>query len=238
MKKRILAILLIGISVLSLVGCGEEEKYKKALEAYNSKDYDEAVSLFEELGDYEDAKNYLYSSQSAIIEKYIDDGSYDTAQEKATEYAKDNDENNLVGKTEIDIEFDKIKNICIKKEWADTSLYEDMIDNIDKKSVGYEYALDKYCEKAFDYLDHLETGCATKMFSYLSDKGYKNADIYYDFAIDVAKIWIDNDFNLTSEQEEKMQKYYDDYNINSALKVIDGTYKDFEESNGDSRYIG
>ena len=63
MKKRILAILLVGLSIFALTGCGEEEKYEKALEAYNSGDYDEAVTMFEELGDYEDAKVYLVKGQ-------------------------------------------------------------------------------------------------------------------------------------------------------------------------------
>lgn len=239
MKKRILAILLVGLSIFALTGCGEEEKYEKALEAYNSGDYDEAVTMFEELGDYEDAKVYLYDCQQAVIELLIDGGDYDSAQEKATEYAGDSDENNLVEQTEVDIEFDKLKNVCIKKEWMDTSLYEDAINGMADNSVKYEYALEKYCKKGFEYLDHLETGIATKIFSYLKNSNYKNANVYYDFSIDVARIWIDNEFvNLSSEQEENMQEYYDKYNIESAMKVIDGTYEKTAKELNNNRYIG
>lgn len=56
--KKILMVLIVVILALSVVGCISEEQkaYEEAMESLESKEYEDALKIFEELGDYEVSK--------------------------------------------------------------------------------------------------------------------------------------------------------------------------------------
>lgn len=81
MVKR-LFVLLISISLVFLLVACNSSKYSQANSAYNSEDYETAISLFEELGDYKDSKEQLKKS----LDVYIVDLRYVREWEKASVY--------------------------------------------------------------------------------------------------------------------------------------------------------
>jgi len=83
MKKRLLAFMVTIFFIFLLVGC-DSSKYTQAVSAYNSENYETAISLFEELGDYKDSKEQLKKS----LDVYIVDLRYARDWEKATIYLK------------------------------------------------------------------------------------------------------------------------------------------------------
>ena len=81
MVKR-LFVLLISISLVFLLVACDSSKYSQATTAYNSQDYETAISLFEELGDYKDSKEQLKKS----LDVFIVDLRYAREWEKASVY--------------------------------------------------------------------------------------------------------------------------------------------------------
>lgn len=78
MRKTL--ILLLSILLIVLTGCKEDD-YKKALELYVHKEYDEAAEIFLDLGDYEDsAKKYIDCMEAKAI-TLLDNGKYEEAAE-------------------------------------------------------------------------------------------------------------------------------------------------------------
>lgn len=65
MKKRILALLLVSVLCFSLTGCKSSD-YKKAVELQGAGDFAAALTIYEELGDYEDAGTRLEECKKAI----------------------------------------------------------------------------------------------------------------------------------------------------------------------------
>ena len=67
-KITIICIPIVIISVILLyffnVESAKSIKYKNAIENYNNKDFDEAIELFTELGDYKDSKTYIEKSNN------------------------------------------------------------------------------------------------------------------------------------------------------------------------------
>lgn len=56
--KRIVALILVLSMVLVLCGCSSSN-YKKAVDLYEKGNYEEAMTLFEKVGDYEDSEEYI-----------------------------------------------------------------------------------------------------------------------------------------------------------------------------------
>ena len=81
MIKRIF-VLLVSISLVFLLVACDSSKYSQANSAYTSEDYETAISLFEELGDYKDSKEQLKKS----LDVYIVDLRYAREWEKASVY--------------------------------------------------------------------------------------------------------------------------------------------------------
>lgn len=67
-KITIICIPIIVILVIMLylfyIESAKSNKYKNAIEDYNNKDFDEAIELFTELGDYKDSKTYTEKSNN------------------------------------------------------------------------------------------------------------------------------------------------------------------------------
>ena len=67
-KITIICIPIVIISVILLyffnIESAKSIKYKNAIENYNNKDFDEAIELFTELGDYKDSKTYIEKSNN------------------------------------------------------------------------------------------------------------------------------------------------------------------------------
>ena len=67
-KITIICIPIIVILVIMLylfyIESAKSNKYKNAIENYNNKDFDEAIELFTELGDYKDSKTYTEKSNN------------------------------------------------------------------------------------------------------------------------------------------------------------------------------
>lgn len=70
-KKFIIIIAVLLIS-LSLAGCGEKSNYNKAMDYFNSGDYDNALPIFIELGEYENAPSMVHECRWNILYDYIE----------------------------------------------------------------------------------------------------------------------------------------------------------------------
>ena len=70
--KRIIVIL---VALLMLTGCtsAEQKEYEAAIAAYDSGDYEAAISIFENLGGYEDSDQYRNNAVTAILNNAIMD---------------------------------------------------------------------------------------------------------------------------------------------------------------------
>ena len=66
MKKKLLAILILCITVFSLTACDSSD-YKKAMSLYESGDYEEAAKMFVELGDYEDSAEMAVKAKEELM---------------------------------------------------------------------------------------------------------------------------------------------------------------------------
>lgn len=70
--KRVILIL---IALLMLTGCTsqEQKEYDAAVTAYESGDYETAISMFENLGGYEDSDQYRENAINAVLNNAIMD---------------------------------------------------------------------------------------------------------------------------------------------------------------------
>ena len=79
MEKRKKYIQFIGVLLLCIVfsGCGNSQKqtYEEAIAAYDSADYVTALALFDELGEYKDAKNYVELCNYKIADEEVNKNS-------------------------------------------------------------------------------------------------------------------------------------------------------------------
>jgi len=75
--KKILC-LLAAVALLLLAGCKSGD-YKKATELYEGGNYEEAVSIFQELGDYENSVDMVTACKYQMALAAINDGDYDAA---------------------------------------------------------------------------------------------------------------------------------------------------------------
>lgn len=71
-------ILLVMVFTLLLTGCGNSN-YKKAIALYEEEQYEEAMALFIELGDYEDSTEKVLDCQYMIAANAYNTGEYATA---------------------------------------------------------------------------------------------------------------------------------------------------------------
>ena len=71
MKRFLSLILSLALTCCMLAACNDESaiNYNKAIELIESGEYEEAYSIFEELGDYKDAKTYLSRFHYVITDK-------------------------------------------------------------------------------------------------------------------------------------------------------------------------
>lgn len=93
--KKIVALLLVLAMALALCGCSSSD-YKKAQKLFEERQYEEALAIFEELGEYQDSKQQVSNCKIKICETLIDkigflskyDPSYSSigAAEKALSY--------------------------------------------------------------------------------------------------------------------------------------------------------
>ena len=91
MFKKIIIYLLSGVLILSLTACGEKSKYEKAERLKDEQKYDEAIALFTELGDYQDAEGLKYSCYDSYLSLLCFNGEYSKALEIGEEYKKNCD---------------------------------------------------------------------------------------------------------------------------------------------------
>ncbi|MBP3684167.1 MAG: tetratricopeptide repeat protein [Oscillospiraceae bacterium] len=75
MKKCILVVMVL---VLLLTGCGNSD-YNKAMDLYEAGNYEEAIVLFLELGDYEDSAEKVIACNYGIALNFYNSGDYATA---------------------------------------------------------------------------------------------------------------------------------------------------------------
>ncbi len=70
--KQTVKIIFAASTLMCLVGC-DSSNYKKASQALESGDYETAVSLFEELGDYEDSATKLEEAKNLYMHQKYED---------------------------------------------------------------------------------------------------------------------------------------------------------------------
>ena len=69
MKKSIISTIVFVIMVFALSSCSDKGVYKKATEALDAGNYEEAVSMFSEIVDYEDSADKLKEAQKQLMFK-------------------------------------------------------------------------------------------------------------------------------------------------------------------------
>ena len=66
--KRVLSLLLVLVMMLALCACNSNNKvYKEAKAAFDSGDYEKAITLLEQLGQYEDSESLLNEAKSSLM---------------------------------------------------------------------------------------------------------------------------------------------------------------------------
>lgn len=76
--KRIRVLFLSILIMVSLTACKSDD-YKEAMELYVNREYDAALVIFAELGDYEDSVNMVTKCHYAQAHMLMDDGMYEEA---------------------------------------------------------------------------------------------------------------------------------------------------------------
>ena len=72
MKKKILTVLLVAILAFSLTACeSKQDKYDKAVNAFEKENFEQAEEIFEELGDYEDSSDYVEKNLYSMIKEEL-----------------------------------------------------------------------------------------------------------------------------------------------------------------------
>lgn len=87
MKKFLCEFLSLLVFMALLVGCGEDKKYEKALDALEQGNVETAKALFTELGDYEDAEQYVAKLTSTV--EGVSDAAYYFTNELYLEISSD-----------------------------------------------------------------------------------------------------------------------------------------------------
>lgn len=80
-------LLFVGIGVYAAIYVQKnvvipQKKYNKAQQYYASQEYDEAIRLYEELGDYKDSVNNIKICNEKLIQKYLSDKNYALATDR------------------------------------------------------------------------------------------------------------------------------------------------------------
>ena len=95
--KRLLALALCTLMLLTMTGCTDSMTYRKAKNLHTTGDYEEAIELFEKLGDYGDSKDmigvcYYELGREAMLEEkwqeaigYFEQSNYHGAAERIRE---------------------------------------------------------------------------------------------------------------------------------------------------------
>lgn len=81
--KKIFALLLMLMLALSLTAC-DSSNYKEAMDLFNSEKYSDAVTVFEELGDYEDSAQMVQKCKYEIALDFLEIEEFDSAKELLT----------------------------------------------------------------------------------------------------------------------------------------------------------
>ena len=76
--KKICVFLLIVLMIISLTACKSDD-YKEAMQLYVNNEYDAALVIFTELGDYEDSMNMVTRCRYAQAHSLLQDGKYEEA---------------------------------------------------------------------------------------------------------------------------------------------------------------
>lgn len=100
--RKIVAMMLALTMALVLGGCAGSD-YKKALELFEQGQYEEAKSVFEELGDYRDSKEQVSNCKYNIAQGMFEQGQYEEAQTVFEELGEYQDSKEQVSKCKIKI---------------------------------------------------------------------------------------------------------------------------------------
>lgn len=81
--KKLFALLLMLMLALSLTAC-DSNNYKEAMDLFNSEKYSDAVTMFEELGDYEDSAQMVQKCKYEMALDFLENEEFDSAKELLT----------------------------------------------------------------------------------------------------------------------------------------------------------
>jgi tetratricopeptide (TPR) repeat protein len=76
--RKIGVLLLVALMMISLTACKSDD-YKEAMELYVNREYDAALVIFTELGDYEDSINMVTRCRHAQAHSLLQNGKYEEA---------------------------------------------------------------------------------------------------------------------------------------------------------------
>lgn len=79
--KSVVVLILLCLLAFSLTGC-DSLNYREAVKLYNAQDYDKALEIFTELGEYEDSAQLITRCKYWIAIEAMEYGRYDSAMEQ------------------------------------------------------------------------------------------------------------------------------------------------------------
>lgn len=86
--KKLIALLLVFVMALSLCGCGKMGSYKEACSLMESGDYQKALSIFTELGEYKESAQMVTACEYGIACTLLESGDYEAAMEAFVKLGK------------------------------------------------------------------------------------------------------------------------------------------------------
>ena len=75
----VLGIAIVVLAVFLVISINKQDRYKKAIEMYNEKQYEQAVTAFSELGNYKNSAQYLEQCNLDKAVELFEQGNYSDA---------------------------------------------------------------------------------------------------------------------------------------------------------------
>lgn len=210
-----MCVFVLGIAlIVSLAACDSSD-YKKAEELYNEGQYNEALYLFKNLGDYEDSQEKVLSCTYFIANSLFKDAQYEKAAsfyEQLGDYKQSREQ----------------LSICEKEVGMRTNADYDFLEALEKSILSRMAH-----SNTTDYSTLVNTE-----FAYLSQ--FEGAKFYDKSLADFSQLYLQG----LQEQKDALSEEYDDYQIGwqeglvHRKEVLAGLYNEFGFMADNKEFVG
>lgn len=220
MKKflQTMSILLLASSLLLLTTACDSSDYKKAVELYEYGQYDQAIAMFEQLGDYKDSAQMVQTCTYGKAKSFYDAGKYAEAIplfEKTQDYQ---DSADLIKKAKV---------LLAEAEYNKGNLTEAVTLLIEVKDLEaaqnllHKIMFDEINETYIEYLEdgiNLVNDCLETFKSNLYKKLYSGQTVV--FSVSSFLSTTDKDVVALKELRTKMTDFYTAYHACFSEEVL------------------